>query len=62
MVIIISDEIKKRKLSVTLNPGVHKRAVNDYEKEECSSASDLVNTALIEFFTRRDLKREQEEV
>ena len=62
MVIIISDEIKKRKISVTLNPGVYLKTVNDYEIYECSSASDLVNTALIEFFTRRDLKREQEEV
>jgi len=57
---MISEEHKKQKLCVTVSPKVKKRVTEEWDIEGFSSASDLVNTALVEYFTRVDIKKEKE--
>lgn len=55
---MISPEKQKQKLSVTLTPKIKKRVMDEWKEEGCASASDLVNLALIQYFERKDLKKE----
>lgn len=57
---MINDAIKKQKLSATIEPNIKKRVIEEGVMPEFSSASGLVNQALIEFFARRDLRKELE--
>ncbi len=57
---MIAEEHKKQKLCVTVSPRIKKRVTEEWDIEGFSSASDLVNTALVEYFTRVDIKKEKE--
>ena len=55
---MINESIKKQKLSVTLSPAVKKRISEEWESEGYASVSDYVNAIFIEYFARKDLKKE----
>jgi len=57
---MISDEIRKQKLCVTVSPKLKKRVTEEWETRGFSSASDMVNTVLVEYFTRDDVRKENE--
>lgn len=55
---MIDPNIQKQKICATVSPVVKIRATKEWKETGYSSASDLINTALIEFFARYDLKQE----
>ena len=57
---MIAEEHKKQKLCVTVSPRIKKRVTEEWESEGFSSASDMVNTTIDQYFTRADMKKEKE--
>jgi Arc/MetJ-type ribon-helix-helix transcriptional regulator len=55
---MLPEEVKKQRLHVTVGRKVKDRVFEEWETLGYSSASDLVNTALIEFFAREDYRNE----
>lgn len=55
---MIDPNLQKQKICATVSPVVKARVTKGWKETGYASASDLINTALIEFFARQDLKAE----